>query len=247
MQAIILAAGVGARLKPLTEDLPKCLLKIGDTNTLHFTIDNLIYNGVEEFIIVTGYREELIKNYIASNFTKLKVKYVTNTNYESTNSAYGLYLAKNLIEDKDTYLLDADILFEGDILKKLNNSHIDNPAAVNVTFVFDDEMVKVVCDMDNRIVKLGKNIDLDGVIGEATGIYRLSSYFMQNLFGILSKDMENPANRNEPHEVYLQKMADTNEKRNSMHAIDVSDCMCIEIDTEDDYEKAKKLWNERNK
>ncbi|HEX2786816.1 MAG TPA: phosphocholine cytidylyltransferase family protein [Ignavibacteria bacterium] len=245
MQAVILAAGIGGRLKPLTEDLPKCLLKIGDTNILQITIDNLIDNGIEEFIMVTGYREELIKNYIAYNFTKLKVRYVTNEDYAKTNSAYGLCLAKDLIRDEDIYLLDADILFESDVIRKLNNSHLENPAAVNITSDLNNEMVKVACDMDNRITKIGKNIDLAGAIGEATGIYRLSSYYMQNLFGILSKDMENPANRNEPHEVYLQKMADTNEKRNSQHAIDVSDCICIEIDTEEDYEQAKKLWNEK--
>lgn len=246
MQAIILAAGNGGRLRPLTEDVPKCLLKIGDTTLLQMTIENLIENGVDEFIIVTGYREELIKNYVDSNFTELKVDYVTNTDYDKTNSAYGLYLTKDLIGDDDIYLLDSDILFDSGVLEKLNKSHIENPAAINITFNFNDEMVKVACDMDNRIVKIGKNIDLDGAIGEATGIYRLSSYFMSNLMGILEKDMENPAHRNEPYELYLQKMADTNEKRNSMHAIDVSDCICMEIDTEKDYEQAKKLWSERN-
>lgn len=245
MQAIILAAGIGGRLKPLTEDVPKCLLKIGDTNLLQITISNLIDNGVEDFIIVTGYKDELIKNYISSNFTKLKVKYVTNADYEKTNSAYGLYLAKDSIEDKDTYLLDSDILFESDVLKKLAKSHVDNPTAVNVTFNFDDEMVKVACDADNRISKIGKNIPLDESIGEAVGIYRLSSYFINNLMGILHKDMADTALRNEPHELYLQKMADTLEKRNSLHAIDVSDCICIEIDTEEDYEQAKELYEKR--
>ena len=247
MQAIILAAGTGERLKSLTVDIPKCLLEIGDTNLLQITIDNLIDNGVDEFIIVKGYKEEMIKNYITSNFTKLKVRYVTNKDYEKTNSAYGLYLAKDYISDEDIYLLDSDVLFESDVIRKLNKSHLENPAAVNITFNFDDEMVKVACDTDNRIDKIGKNISLDTAIGEAAGIYRLSSYFMKNLIGILNADMENPAHLNEPHELYLQKMADTLEKRNSMHAIDVSDYICIEIDTEDDYEKAKKLYNERNK
>lgn len=245
MQAIILAAGIGERLKPLTEDVPKCLLKIGDTNLLQITISNLINNGIEDFIIVTGYREELIKNYIGSNFPKLKVKYVTNPDYDKTNSAYGLYLAKDFIEDKDTYLLDGDILFESDVLKKLSKSYVDNPTAVNITFNFDDEMVKVTCDADNRITKIGKNTPLDESIGEAVGIYRLSSYFMNNLMGILHKDMGNPALRNDSHELYLQKMSDMLEKRNSLHAIDVSDCICIEIDTEEDYEKAKEMYEKR--
>ena len=74
MKAVILAAGVASRLRPLTENTPKCLLQVGDKLILERTIDNLIKNDISEVIVVTGFLKEriedfLIKNYPSINFT----------------------------------------------------------------------------------------------------------------------------------------------------------------------------------
>ena len=64
MQAIILAAGVSKRLRPLTDTTPKCLLKIGNENLLERTVENVLANNINDFIFVTGYRENMIKKFL---------------------------------------------------------------------------------------------------------------------------------------------------------------------------------------
>ncbi len=67
MQAIILAAGMAKRLRPLTDSTPKCLLKAGGKTLLEMTIENILANGIKSFVMVTGYRENMIKDYIKEN------------------------------------------------------------------------------------------------------------------------------------------------------------------------------------
>ena len=76
MKAVILAAGIASRLRPLTDNIPKCLLELGGKSILERTIDNLINYSIEEFIIVTGYLEEKIKSFISETYPSLKVTYI---------------------------------------------------------------------------------------------------------------------------------------------------------------------------
>ncbi|HRE40135.1 MAG TPA: phosphocholine cytidylyltransferase family protein [Ignavibacteria bacterium] len=245
-QAIILAAGTGSRLKPISDEIPKCLLKFGDSTLLELAIDNLHQSGVKQIFIVTGYKEDMIKSYLKSltRFYDLKIdiELISNNEYESTGSAYSLLLAKDFI-NKNTFLLDSDVLFEQRVLTKLIDSGIDNCAAINVTSHLDEEMVKVATDMDNKIVGLSKSLEFEVSVGESTGIEHFSAYFMQNLFNILEKASDSPAFRSQHYEEFLNFIADSGDKRNSFYAIDVSDCMFMEIDTLDDYKKALVLFN----
>ena len=86
MKAVILAAGIASRLRPLTDNTPKCLLKVGTKNILSLTIDNLISNNIIEIIIVTGYLEQQIKDFISSEYAMLNVQYIYNEVYDSTNN-----------------------------------------------------------------------------------------------------------------------------------------------------------------
>ena len=76
MQAVILAAGVSRRLRPLTDNTPKCLLNVRDKNLLHRTIDNVKEYGIDEFIFVTGYLENMIKEYLKENFPDLNMRFI---------------------------------------------------------------------------------------------------------------------------------------------------------------------------
>src|SRR5262245_40245287 len=111
MQAIILAAGLAKRLRPLTDTTPKCLLKAGGKTILEMTINNVLKNGINEFIMVTGYREKMIKDFISQNFPGLNITYLTNHDYENNNNSYSLWMTRNYVT-KSSILLDSDILFD---------------------------------------------------------------------------------------------------------------------------------------
>src|ERR1700693_3599556 len=97
MQAIILAAGLSKRLRPLTDSTPKCLLKIGNKTILQMTIENVLKSRINDFVMVTGYREKMIKDFIAKKYPELNIQYLTNSDYENNNNSYSLWMAKEKI------------------------------------------------------------------------------------------------------------------------------------------------------
>ena len=240
MQAIILAAGLSKRLRPLTDTAPKCLLNIGRKNLLHRTIDNISENGIEKFIIVTGYREDMIKNYVCENFPRLKTQFISNLDYENNNNSYSLWMTKDFVKE-DILLLDSDIFFEKSVVRELLKTGHENCLAVNVTKNLDNEQIKVIVNGHNKIHQIGKEVSIEKAIGESIGIEKFSLYYMKELFTILDRKIVKENNVNEFYEVSFQEIINNNNERNSIFSVDVSDYKCIEIDTLEDYENAQKI------
>jgi len=240
MQAVILAAGVSKRLRPLTDTIPKCLLNIGDKNLLHRTIENIVSNGINNFILVTGYRENMIKDYIAKNFSGLNFTFLTNHDYENNNNSYSLWMTKDFIKDR-MLLLDSDILFDKKIVGKLINSIHDNCIAVNVNGELDEEQIKVSIDEYDHILEIGKEVLIENAVGESIGIELFSKNFLDELFVILDRKILNENNVNEFYEASFQEVIDKKEEKTFLYSVDISRYKCIEIDTADDYNNAQNI------
>jgi len=238
MQAIILAAGLAKRLRPLTDTTPKCLLDVGGKNLLHRTMDNVISNGITDFIFVTGYRENMIKDYLSANFPNVKIDHITNTDYSNNNNSYSLWMTKDYIKD-DFILLDSDILFNAGILTKLLNDKNSNAATVNMKVKLDEEQIKVTLDSSNRILRMAKDVPLDEAVGESIGIEKFSKDFGKEIFEILDRKILKENNVNEFYEKTFEEIIARNDVRNSIFCVDVSDYVCMEIDTVEDYYKAQ--------
>jgi len=116
MKAIILAAGIASRLRPLTNNSPKCLLEIGEKNLLQRTINALIANKINDIIIVTGYLHEMIETFVTQHYPNLQIEFIHNEKYESTNNIYSLWLTQKSVLNTDIILLDSDILFDSKLL-----------------------------------------------------------------------------------------------------------------------------------
>ena len=119
MKAVILAAGIASRLRPLTDTTPKCLLKVGERCLLQRAFDALLQNGFREFVIVTGYRQQQIVNFLEAHYPALEVTFIYNEKYASTNNIYSLWLTRPYVDKEDILLLDSDILFDPQIVAKL--------------------------------------------------------------------------------------------------------------------------------
>ena len=244
MQAIILAAGLAKRLRPLTDTTPKCLLEVNGKNLLHRTMENVIANGITNFVFVTGYRENMIKNYLKENFSDYKIQFLSNPDFANNNNSYSLWMTKNFIT-KDVILLDSDILFDKGIIKELLDSHHENCLAVNFETELDEEQIKVVLDENKKILEISKVTDLKKSAGESIGIERFSLDFMDELYKVLDRKIINERNVNEFYEKsfeeVIQSKNNAKNERNSIYAIDVSHYKCMEIDTVEDYERAKNM------
>jgi choline kinase len=234
MQAIILAAGISKRLRPLTDSTPKCLLKVGEKTILEMTINNILKNGIDDFVMVTGYREIMIKDFIGKQYPDLRIKYFTNPDYENNNNSYSLWMTKDYITN-NCILLDSDILFDYHIISKLLASEHPNCLAVNCNHKLGEEEIKVIVDSTNKILHIGKTPDPAKSIGESIGIERFSHDFFVKLGSVLDRKIVKEHNVNEFYEVSFQELI---EGGNGIFAVDVSEYRSMEIDTPADFERA---------
>ncbi|WP_407151191.1 phosphocholine cytidylyltransferase family protein [Bradyrhizobium sp. ORS 86] len=129
-KAVILAAGVGSRLQPLTDLRPKPLVEVNGTPILHNALRNLEAVGVEEVTLVVGYRKDAIQYACDRRFGAIEINYVESSAYDRTGSAYSLWLARRTLLSGDCYLLEGDVFFEEDALRYLMLSQATDVAAV---------------------------------------------------------------------------------------------------------------------
>ncbi len=234
MQAIILAAGLSKRLRPLTDSTPKCLLKVGEKTILEMTINNILKNGIEDFVMVTGYRENMIKEFIAGKYPDLRIKCLTNSDYENNNNSYSLWMTKDYVTG-DCILLDSDILFDYRIISKLLASSHTDCLALNSNHKLGAEEIKVIVDSTDKILHIGKEPDPSKSAGESIGIERFSQDFFKKLGEVLNRKIAKEHNVNEFYEVSFQELID---KGNGIFAVNVSEYKSMEIDTPADLERA---------
>ena len=119
MQAIILAAGMGRRLKELTKDSTKCMVRVGGRTLIERALSQLDGFGLDRIVIVAGYRGGKLKDYVRSLKIRTPIVFVDNPVYDKTNNIYSLYLAKDYLLEDDTLLLESDLIFEERVLRRL--------------------------------------------------------------------------------------------------------------------------------
>ncbi len=147
MQAIILAAGMGKRLKDLTQNNTKCMVKVNGVSLIERMLKQLSRLTLDRIVIVIGYEGEKLKSYIATLDIDLPIIFVENPVYDKTNNIYSLALAKEYLIQDDTLLLESDLIFEDSILKLL----VDDPRE---TLALVD---KYESWMDGTCIKIGKD------------------------------------------------------------------------------------------
>lgn len=155
-KAVILSAGKGSRLLPLTENRPKCLLDCSGKSLLEWQLDALFAGGVEEAVIVTGFRSDLVDALVAARPDR-RARTLYNPFYHVADNTGSVWMARHEMKE-DFLILNGDTLIAPDIVRKL----IDNAAApITVTVdekpSYDDDDMKVLRDGD-RLLRIGKTI-----------------------------------------------------------------------------------------
>lgn len=237
MKAVILAAGISSRLKPLTDNTPKCLLRLGSKTILERTIDNLLIHNIHDIIIVTGYLEQKIKEFIKIKYPEINIRYLYNEKYAVTNNIYSLWMTKDTVVDNSIILLDSDIIFDHHILSLLLEARAANCLAVRSDLRLGAEEMKVITSSDNEVVQISKDIDPDTAAGESIGIEKFDAGFLKNLFDVLDRRIIREKKVNDFYELAFQEVIDSGY---TITAVDVGSYRCIEVDTPDDIEEAEK-------
>ncbi len=172
MKAIILSAGQGKRLGPITESIPKALLDIAGQELLAWQIGNLSHAGIDEIVIVTGYKAELIQdalNRLQSGYPGCTLSEIINPSFDTTENLVSCWAARDEMTS-DFLLVNGDTLFESSIIKSLLTSPIAPVTlAVDHKPQYDEDDMKVSL-ADSRLTDVGKTIPHDKTDGEAIGV-----------------------------------------------------------------------------
>jgi choline kinase len=186
MQALILAAGFGKRLLPITKSLPKCLVKVNGIPLLENALGNLSYFSFNEVIIVVGHMKEKIIEYIGHEYKGMRITYVENPLYKSTNNVYSLYLSKDYIHD-NLLMLECDLFYKKDLIETI----LAGDAECNILVSPFDKNT-----MEGTVIEVGENriakalytarhqfpgFDYTGMM-KTVNVYKFSQGFMQDKF-----------------------------------------------------------------
>jgi choline kinase len=244
-KCVILAAGASTRLRPLTDAMPKCLLKIGGKTLLERTIENILTAGIKEIALVVGYRSEMIREFMNQQFPQQRIRLILNPNYAYTNNAYSLLLARRFLEDRleevnhHLLLLDSDILFSVKLLPYLLSMEPKkNIIAIRVSGEHNEEEIQVGINYDGNINFIGKRLAINKAFGESIGIEVFSAEAAAQLFAVLERRVRDGIGKSEFYEAAFQEMIDNGV---ILKAVDVSSFPAIEIDTPEDLELAGRL------
>ena len=171
MKAVILAAGVGKRLWEVTQHHPKCLIKIGGRSLLHRYLESLVSVGIRRAEIVVGYKQEMIRAAVEQDCCGVNVTFLVNEQFHR-GSISSLWIARTALDD-DTIVMDADVLFHPDILRRLVSSPCENALLMDETVQQTGEECMVVVAGD-RVIALTKNMpERYDYAGEGVGFLRI--------------------------------------------------------------------------
>ncbi len=234
-KAVIVAAGLSSRLYPLTTDLPKGLLNVGDKGLLQRSINILKFYGIEDIAVVVGFEKEKIINSLGSQVT-----YIFNPFYKHCNNMGSLWFAKNFINNEPFIYLHGDIIYNEKIFEN-SKKHFDlnaNDIELVTDFdFFDEESMKVRITDQKYLIESKKEIDLKKAHGEWIGL----SFIRRTkiLFNYFEKIMfEQGLNFYDTHA--FTQMAKDGYK---IYCSSTEKHPWVEIDFIYDYQKAKELFS----
>ncbi len=236
IKAIILAAGKSGRLRPLTGNLPKCLLKIGKKKIIDYQIQPLLKNNIKQIIVVVGFEKDKIINYLKSTYPEVNFSFIFNPIFHKTNAAYSFWLAKKELDSNFLYF-NSDLVFDPIILKDLLLDKRKNLIPVQKN-PWDEEAVKVIAKENLQISEIGKKITPSLSWGEFVGTAKFNRDFAQNLFITIEEMIQ----KKEYKKFFVDAVNNVIKVHESkVFGLDITNLPAIEIDFPKDLERARKF------
>jgi histidinol-phosphate/aromatic aminotransferase/cobyric acid decarboxylase-like protein/CTP:phosphocholine cytidylyltransferase-like protein len=246
-RAIILAAGKGTRLQPLTADLPKCLVEVDGTPLLMRALDALASQGVDEAVIVVGYGGDTIRERIGKSYAQLAIQYVEAPLYETTNNIQSLWDARRFL-DQDVLLLEADVAFDPDVLGELLRTPGSSAAVASFQRSLSGTVVQQ--DDDHQITSFtlgseqGPGFDLDSAL-KTVNIYLLRQDDLRDVLEPCLCRAIADEHVDRYYETVFQDCV-ANGTLSGMTAVDVSAYRWYEVDDHRDLDTANFLFMDRD-
>lgn len=233
IRALILAAGLGTRLAPLTNDRPKSLVEVNGQPILFKQIDNLLENGVHNITIVSGYKAEMLEKTVHGRYPEIQI--IESVDYASTNNMYSAYIAREAVAGYDFLMMNADVFFDASVIAALLAFKEENAIVTDIGTYFEESM-KVV-EKDRRLVQISKAITPEKALGASIDVYKFSADGGRTFFNKCAEYIEDKKELKLWSEVALNDI---------LYEVEFKACPLngrwLEIDNHDDLTAAEKLF-----
>ena len=241
MQAVILAAGRGQRLAPVTNHLPKCLVPIDGKPLLQYQMEALKKWGVQKLCVVVGSHKEKIQDFLKS---EPGIQVVENPEYQTTNIIASFWCALSVIKPADDLVVMAgDVLFEESVIKNL----LESPEA-DMTLCVErkrcgEEEVKVILK-GNLVTGLGKNLDPKNCYGEFLGVFKARRVVFEEIRQIVNEMVSARQVQG-----YLFDMINrlAQERKRVVRGLEIGDALWEDIDVWEDVERVTRKFRSKRK
>lgn len=170
MKALILAAGLGLRLAPITNDIPKALVKVAGRPIILNQIEILFDLGIKDIAVITGFKSDLLSQEILDVFPNVNI--IENKDYMQTNNMYSAFLGKDFIDNSPFIMMNADVFFDKSTIEALINFENNDAIVVDIGR-FIEESMKVVFDGE-KIIEISKEITSFHAFGSSIDVYKFS-------------------------------------------------------------------------
>ena len=240
MIGVILAAGMAKRLRPLTDNQPKCLLKVGGKTLLERTVDAMRQAGIMEFVVVTGYLAEQILSFLeqyALDHQGLTFHFLHNTDYANNNNIYSLWMAGEIVRDREFLLMDSDILCDPAAVVRIAQEQ-GSALALN-RHELGEEEIKVIVDAEGHITEINKTCRPEDAMGESVGIEHMSAAYSTALYRELDQMILQEGLIDIFYERAFERLIP---QGHTFRVVDTTDYFSYELDTPEDFERAQQLW-----
>lgn len=236
MKAIILAAGIGSRLRPLTNQKPKTLIKVGGKPMLKYLLNSLIANDIKEIILCTGFKHRKIVDYCLKNYPSIDFSFVKKEKDGSTNNMYSLYLARKFLNE-DVFIMNSDLIINTRIIEYLKKKEQSVVAVEKGKYNSEAMKVRV---KKGIIREISKEILPQKAYGCSLDIYKIIKKDAINLSKKITKIIEIENQKNLWTEIALNRLFKS--KKIKAVPCDISPEKWYEIDTHEDLKKARKIF-----
>lgn len=236
MKAIILAAGMGTRISRFIEERPKCMVDIGGTTLIEYTVDLLRKHGVDQIVVAVGYKAECIMNTLKDK----NVEFAYNPFYDVTNGIASMWFAREYLDDsEDTIVMSGDVYLEPDIVETL--IALDkNPVLLADSSRIIEADYRYYYEND-ILIKYGKDLSVAETTGECLGVAKLGAGFV----GRYKEHMLEMINA-QCHSVWWENVLYDLSAKENIYVHDVAGSFWAEVDFVEDYNRILSRRKEKN-
>lgn len=202
MKAVLLAAGLGTRLRPITNEVPKCMVPVNGMPIIEKQILNLVENDVKDIYVVAGYKREVLRAFLNEKYPSVHI--IENEEYDTTNNMFSLYMTMDFVRGGEFLLMNSDVFHDANIEAGLINSKESNMVACEYGRYIEESM-KITVD-NGVITHISKQITPEEAYATSIDVYKIGVGAGNILFDMCIDIIENQGNRNSWTEVALDQI-----------------------------------------